>query len=101
MTYLAGLHVIGVKGLFHADWLGTRTSLQRLLLTHSLGRKSQPIPQHQKKADGRSGRFVFLTLPRPNLTLSCHLTHHPPSPDPVDLGQITSNCFSHSYVSTI
>jgi hypothetical protein len=23
MTYLVGLHVIGVKGLFHADGLGT------------------------------------------------------------------------------
>jgi hypothetical protein len=22
MTYLAGLFVIGVKGLFHSDWLG-------------------------------------------------------------------------------
>jgi hypothetical protein len=33
MTYLAGLHVIGVKGLFYADWLGAGPL--RLLLANS------------------------------------------------------------------
>jgi hypothetical protein len=52
MTYLAGFIIIGVKNLFHSDWLGARQ--QRLLLAHSWEKERLEIWQP------RFGRFSWL-----------------------------------------
>jgi hypothetical protein len=42
MNYLAGLHFIGVRGLFHVDMLDA--SQQHLLLAHKRERSENPAP---------------------------------------------------------
>jgi hypothetical protein len=77
MTYLAGLHVIGVTGLFYAARLGAS-----VFPIGERDRKPGSFPLHYRGAAGRLR--VFLTLPLQNLTLSCHVTYHSPPPSQVN-----------------
>jgi hypothetical protein len=69
MAYLAGSIAIGVKGLFHSDWLGDGS--QRLILAHSVGKSGTPYTM------GESCQWiwqVFLILRKQNchVELSCN-----------------------------
>jgi hypothetical protein len=81
MTYLVGFIIIGVKGLFHSDWLG-----------------ASPIgPQLRVGKNGKSRWIwqVFLTVHRHHPhPLVAQLLH-----SSADLGQITSTVYSLSYVT--
>jgi hypothetical protein len=72
MTYLAGFIVIGVKGLFHSDWLGILNEVQICLQLNKLGTcgviKDAANPLQHKRLD-------LVTFKRKKLNQLCNQKH--------------------------
>ncbi len=105
--YLAGFIIMGMKGLYHANWLGESPAASPI--GSQLGewetRKSGNLPplHYRYEVNTGFGRFSWLC---PGRTVTWHTTPPPllvaqllnSSADP---GKITSNCLFQYYVSHI
>ncbi len=78
ITYLIGLHVVGITCLFRANWLVARrqpaaSPIGIQLTGVEMGKPCTPSPRSMKVSSQRIW-LVFLTLPRQN----CHMTYTQP-----------------------